>query len=460
MRLGNAIARGVLLALMMFAPLQVVRAEAIFYYYGLYQRLYQDSYLRPVVGGKYERQQNNYVSGVSYAYANPDYGIEAVNNEQWLYEFVEQDVVLSSLAFSWSKGCVYASIDGGAKFLQGCVGDYFGIYLIGNFYSRCMDTRDYIVRTTHTGNAPIEAPFKPTEFIPAPPDIGNLDSITPEIPADKTGTPPKIDAGVATIEITVKDNLNCNKPLEDFQIEVKNTIVPQSGSHKHFMSDTEKGSGKYTSSTPAWSSTAADDTRFFSKTDRNGEVTAEYQAGPYGVLEKIEVTVDEKESSKKHKADAELQIAIGPTLVPLESSGLTYVLAGSFGNNCDQQHNDGQNLRRSHYVTPQLYEMAQRMQDIYDVVVGGTLCFNDATLRYGGLFDAGTADRKAQCHESHRRGIDIDVNTHANFGCPDDLNAKAPRNGVQQFKKRILDSLVTTRLGGRKITESSLHYRF
>lgn len=50
------------------------------------------------------------------------------------------------------------------------------------------------------------------------------------------------------------------------------------------------------------------------------------------------------------------------------------------------------------------------LDGIYSHITSGRrLSLNDASLPYGGLFDKGQRAGRP-CHQSHRRGIDIDIN--------------------------------------------------
>lgn len=99
-------------------------------------------------------------------------------------------------------------------------------------------------------------------------------------------------------------------------------------------------------------------------------------------------------------------------------------------------------------------------------VNGIRLSLNDASLPFGGLLDNGTADRSSKCHETHRTGVDIDINTGKLARCPDPYNLLCPHgltlpsSPAGETREQLLTRIVQKELNGKKMMEGNLHYRF
>lgn len=396
------------LAISMGATLMLPRpAQAYAYtiYYGVFQHPYESfAYFSRMSNGVYERQDNAYISAYTQAIFSENFGYPPVEGEDWTFELSDSETnqLLGYISYYYSGGCLYVDVDGSHRIL-GCLADPSGDYsfhFIGTFATQCLETKAYHITASHAG---VKAPndnFEPTRFQPAQGEIvnGSLISIPPTLP----GT----NAATTTISVLVKDNLGCNVPLADIPISVKNTIVPQSGSHKHFSSDTEIGTGEYVVSLPPWTSSSDNNTNIGAVTDQEGLFTANYQAGILGVKENVKVTVTNPDTAEKLETIGKLEIKI-PGLVPLE--GGLYIVKGSYTSSCDIQHNDGPTARRSNYLTPGTLVNVESIANDYNIRFGRRLSFNDASLEFGGFFDNGS--RTNRCHKSHRVGIDIDLNS-------------------------------------------------
>lgn len=343
------------------------------------------------------------------------------NGEQWVFELFEQDtsLLLSSIVFEAQDYCLYTSVDGGPWQGIGCVGDPSQFYVIGTFYSRCLDTKQHFIRTTH-GNS-LDDSFVPTQFTPGAPTINPLGDVTPEVPDSyhSSGNIPGHAAGTVELTVEIKDNEGCDKPLPDVPVDLKNTIVSQSGSHLHFSGADLPGTGTYIAATPTWSSISFDKTRIAAQTDENGLLKASYLAGEFGVEEQLEATAHNRLNGTTISSSETYAIRV-PGLVPLDTSGI-HSLRGSYSTSCDIGHNDSQTARRSHYVTPFTKAKIAQLNTNYQAETGNSLCLNDASLVYGGFFDRGAGGRDEKCHSSHRLGVDIDVNTQPNSPCTENL---------------------------------------
>lgn len=343
--------------------------------------------------------------------------------------------------------------------------------------SQCWPDGKYKIEVEHDAIVIGRHNFQPTLFIPETPVItvtSNL--ISPAISASvdsrasSNSSLPAVQAGETDVTVKVTDNLNCGELLEGVTVTLTNTIVPDSASHKHFTSMTEAGTGEYISSVPVWTSINPDKNSIDVDTDVNGEVTATYKAGFYGVQETI--TAEVTDPTDGSVLSAEDTLAIKKNLVPLDTSGLLYSLRGSFGtsSSCnDQAHNDSATLRRSHYVTPIMRTRVLEMYDRFFIETGIRLSFNDASLQFGGIFDSGTGGRtdvrSNRCHLTHRQGVDIDVNVGGSAGCPDAYNLNCLANttlglGAKMKRREILNDIVENDMNGHRWREGSLHYRF
>ena len=252
----------------------------------------------------------------------------------------------------------------------------------------------------------------------------------------------------------------CHSGLRDRQATYRARIVPQSGSHKHFVSDAEIGTGKYTNSNPVILSSTDADTAITSTTDADGEFFAVYASGEWGVREKVTVTVTNPETNEGLETTGAFDIRV-PDLIPLKHDGSLYLLKGSYSGTCDQQHNDGPTSRRSHYLKTNVLNSIENVANDYFSRTGAKLSFNDASLEYGGFFDYGdNANRTKRCHKSHRRGIDIDINSI------DGLNRDIWFDfylGPNKCVILLFEDLERRAIihGGRRIVEdNSIHYRF
>ena len=457
-----------MLSLLMLSAPALSHAYGATYYYGIYQHLNAPfTNVTPIVNGSYDRQHNNFVSGLTRVVFATNYGFPPVENEEWRYEVkkVGTGEVLSYISFIWKQeqdyGCILVEVDGGGYFYIGCSYEIWQVYLVGSFYTRCFDTDQYEIATSHSGFLFDPNPFEPTPFQPGQATIngGSLTSIPPTLPPNNV-------AESTTLSVTVKDDKSCGKPLEDIPISVKNNIVPGSGSHLHFSFPEEIGTGRYVNADPVILTSSDSDTSITSTTDADGEFFAVYDAGVYGVSEKVTVTVTNPETGDELETSSTLDIKI-PGLVPLSdsNSGAPYIVAGSYSNDCDREHNDGHFIRRSHYLNETVLLSAEDMANEYLTRTNGTLSFNDASLEYGGFFDDGDSNhRSGACHVSHRQGIDLDVNHIDNSfnGTRNMFEDYATGvNGLGQPLISILNDIADI-VGAEKIREpgASIHYRF
>ncbi len=93
------------------------------------------------------------------------------------------------------------------------------------------------------------------------------------------------------------------------------------------------------------------------------------------------------------------------------------------------------------YVTPEMGVRLTTLNDYYRLWTGNHLSFNDASLPYGGFFgNAGGGGLDSRCHYSHRRGIDIDVNSEDWSGEYNLRTQIVERGGSKELLLNLVDS--------------------
>ncbi len=420
------------------------------------------------LNGTFDRERYQLVSGVMRAVIASEYGYVPVDGENWIYELLsESGETISILEYYYSDGGLYATIDKANTYFLGYLGDPSQFWLIGSFYSRCLEEGLYTVKVSHSGATVPDTFFTPTAFKPGTPEFGDIAPIKPYLPTDQVAS--KFGGGeaeIATIAVTIHDSLGCGKPLKDITVTFSNTIVPESNGHKHFSSSSEIGTGKYLSGTPSDGVLIWDEKYAISitgKTGENGQFSAEYQAGIFGVNEKVKAIIEDPDDEFS-TIEAETILAIRvPGLVPLDLSGDTYRVIGTFSSPCDLQHNDSHTARRSHYVRPYFRTTIQELNTRFHDDTGEHLCLNDASLQNGGFFDDGetTETRGGWCHRSHRAGIDIDVNRECTGINMNDTFSLVDEQGkqVKPIPKREYLDYLADKLHLFKAPEDPLHYR-
>lgn len=302
-----------------------------------------------------------------------------------------------------------------------------------------------------------------------------------------------------------KNGKNCEVPINNIPTEVSFSIKPSvgsyaNGSHKHFNDVNDYGTGKLTSASPPWQNISSNNTHANFITNEKGKIDVSYKAGFYGLTEIITTKITNPTTGNESGLQTEFDIKV-PDMIHIDTSGKTYKVAGTFRSPCDKQHNDkasGEG-RKSSFVTPHMKTLIEKLNATYYNELGHHLSFNDGSLEFGGVFDAGVDKRTADpCHKSHRKGIDIDVNSgyvkrvnkldsdgnaiiNEETGEPETVRAKVQPNCEDlpsiyknslncyvehgEFKQRrkrrdILDDLVKERVDGLiKIKEDPLHYR-
>lgn len=267
---------------------------------------------------------------------------------------------------------------------------------------------------------------------------------------------------MGSVTAVVRDHLGCNRPLEGVEVTLKNTIEPHGGGHTHFESSDEPGSGTY--APRQYGGTVSDAHAITGVRASDGIYQATYTAGVLGVGEKIEVTAslpkamdpfEEPAVSDQAEAGLDIRVEGLVELVPGENGEFVFRDGGT----CP--HPTGTpNVSTATWMTPELRSRPVVLAGLYTHLTDGTLSFNDASLPNGGFYDnQGGFGRNSGCHKSHRRGIDIDVNTKADGSGRAMHNITIPFRGREEKLVDLL-TLVAEDLHLEEIPEgNSLHYR-
>lgn len=319
-----------------------------------------------------------------------------------------------------------------------------------NMRITCQDPGAYKVETeTFQEITPYD--FQISDFIGLSPVVlSQPKNLTPMLPARTyaQGRLPAVQATSFTMEFEVKDNIGCNKPVQGKEIELLVTIVPESGSHLENTDPTKAGTGKFTGASPEGDTGEAHVTLI---TGSDGKASATYTAGVYGLKERLQVSSTDGNnvpvvSSKEF--DIKVNGLIALTGFPL--------LGNFYTSDCDKNHNTGESTGRlSTYVTSSTANKIGMLNFYYETFTGDSLCFNDASLAFGGYFDDGN---DGSCHASHRRGIDIDVNTVGS--CVTDMNQEVNYRGRPTKKRDVLIDIGTTIMNSWKSPYENMHFRY
>ncbi len=344
------------------------------------------------------------------------------------------------------------------------------------FGTLCLPEHDYALGALLAdGIAPGSPwPFRPTQFEPQIEGIGYTPIIRPYLPADTflTGHPlSAIEGGTSDIRTWVTDNLNCGEPLPDVQVKLLNRMTASDG-HNHFTGDNEPPGGKYVAisgnetleEAETHTITYRNSTENYTvvpgvagATNASGSFNARYKAGIYSGKEAIKVTASRPAASAKepmHADSVEVPLTIKvpdfvnmPHDIGYEDSTPIYTFAYKGG--CPH-------APEARYATQLMYAKVVGLATIYKATYGAGLSYNDASLAYGGFFD--NANRDVKCHQSHRRGIDIDINGL-------DLSKFDLREGTHSYDGEMVTGVrslefIANLLGMTRVEENpSIHFR-
>lgn len=386
----------------------------------------------------------------------------ATPGENWSWKWIEvtHNITLSEGQISYVGGEAYCWSSGTC----GAVAAW-GI----GISARCFDETEHRVELYHNGALVGSRLFKPTRFSPKIVGLTHQPAITPELPADnftaRYGYPlARQEGGKTDLYLRIMDNLGCQKPLKDVQVQVKNTILPGSGGHSHFTDADERGTGSYSALNPDDTfPDSADPTRILGKTNEQGKWRTEYAAGEFGLIEKIEISaVRPTESGDMERRDSTWSaVTINiPTVLTTPYNGVGGMVFAD-GGTCDHDPlpDDGYVESSARYMSIPLASRLVILDGIYSYITNGRhLSLNDASLPYGGLFDKGQRTGRP-CHQSHRRGIDIDIN-HEDAQEIDIRSVVTMVNGELMTLKRWLINFGPHLSLYQVIEDNSLHFRF
>lgn len=319
------------------------------------------------------------------------------------------------------------------------------------------------VATAGAGGTLGDFPFAPTEFPLGVPQFDVLASeLYPDIPGVATPPTQTVMQLQALDGIVRPSGGNCGQPLAGVPVTLTATVVPQTGSHLHFTSAAEPAKGKFIEIPFALppQTVSPDGTMLTSSTDGFGSLAAAYGAGLYGVRESVRAEADDLTYGGTKESIDEMTTRVAG-LVPLDTTSALYTLRGGFAAPCDTGHNDTGTQRRSHYVTPPMRDFIGTLAGRFYRFEGVKLSLNDASLQFGGFFDDGIGS--AQCHASHRYGIDIDVNETSPDYAPcvggSGLKCAATHPAFVGMSRRAALEVIAKELKAKPIIEPTIHYR-
>lgn len=179
--------------LLSYSP--AARAYAYTTWYGVFQHpneVFQNASL--IRDGIYQRQENGWISGYMQAIFSEQYGYPPVEGEDWTFELhdTQSNELLGYVSYYYSGECLYVDVGDTNPVLLGCLSDPGGdyvFYFIGTFNTRCLETRPYHVKASHSDATVPDTHFEPTRFQPDIPLIegGSLQMVKPRLRYETSG---------------------------------------------------------------------------------------------------------------------------------------------------------------------------------------------------------------------------------------------------------------------------------
>lgn len=401
--------------------------------------------LAPDHDGRYDRYFD-YSFGAKVIFSDPLYDEDGnylvTPGESWTWRWdridLPQKVYEGSVTYlggdgmCWSNGTCGPSRDW-----------YYGI----NW--PCMPEGRYRVSVTHNGSPMGSGDYRPTRFGPAFLEIMHPAALRPALSAEGQGA-----WGFYTV--TATDDFGCGQPIEGTEAAINSFVADGDTNHAHMRQ--EVGTGKFLAA-PGFEATivGAPPTTIVGTTDANGRFLARYQAGQHGVKEKFVTKLSRPADGDDPQLD-------GPTLessIDLKVAGLGEITSA----NAQVVFADGGKCPHEpypHWLTPGAMLRMRSMAYVYNYFSGRMLSLNDASVAYGGVIDNNRDKgygRDATCHDSHRRGVDTDVNKKDSAG----QNIRVTTvnvAGKDWIAIDLLDNLADAYGGSRVAEEGSIHYRF
>lgn len=331
----------------------------------------------------------------------------------------------------------------------------------------CASEGRYRIKVLFNGSLVGQDEFSPTRYTPVIYGVAAKDSISPKLLGDNFASKymqtinPESTLVFVQVAGIAGNKQQCLTPLPDATVKISNTITPSSGGHDHFSSNNELGTGTYT---PLGSSDildpgnlATNGTVIEGKSLSDGSFYTFYTAGDFGVNETLTVearrdatTIDDERKSDPVTYTIDIK---APNLVELPEGILDGQFSFRYGGSC--VHNP-----TARWVVSGLKTRLIIMDALYKNKFGHRLSFNDASVKFGGVFDNGkNGGRDSLCHKSHRRGNDIDVNSadeiKENIRTVEYLDNKVSR------PRLLFVTDLAEKLGLKKVREEgSIHYRY
>lgn len=338
----------------------------------------------------------------------------------------------------------------------------------------CAGEGRYKIKVLFNGGDIGESDFIPTRYTPVIHDVQfTNESIRPKLPGDNFASKymSTIEADGTYVVTLVKgvagNQKQCLISLPNTTVKLSNTITPGSGGHAHFSSNNELATGSYGAlfpddkvdpDTPDTYGTVIE-----GKTHSDGIYFAFYEAGEFGVKEAVTVEARRDATPIHPKLKSEpitktIDIK-APDLVEMPQG----VADGEFKFNNGTTCNHNPTAR---WVVPQMKSRLLLLDALYKNKFGHRLSFNDASVKFGGKFDNNTGTeenpkpggRDSLCHQSHRRGNDIDVNSADENN--ENIRTESYLENDIPFTRLEYVTTTAIKLGLEKVVEGPIHYRY
>lgn len=437
--------------------------KALSQFVGPLQLRTSDNTIKPIVNETLERHTHPYLGDIQeitvLRYADealPDDG------DKWIYEIQDEQgraVASLELTYSADTNCLVAGTSPVVCNFSLLPGEYgWKAHRIDFWWDfSCADTAGYSLSVTEPATTSTSFAFHPSRFRPKVYYVNIEPTIQPLLPGDSFGSQPtkRIEAGVSPVMTLISDDAGCLRALAGVSVRLKMNVDNGSGaaSHTHFTSEDEPGTGTFVTANGAGlddRAINAQGTEIEGETDEYGAVRAHYKGGIFGVPERLTATARIEELSPQDpaaevQAQAETHIRVSG-LRQLPEQGENHSFNFTPSNPC--KHSPSPT-----WLTDTTAQKVSALARIYRDSYGVQISYNDASLPYGGFFDR--ESRTNRCHTSHRRGIDIDVNSG------DLAGTKLRTHREEDGRTRLLHLDDIARLLGfeRIIEKASIHYR-
>lgn len=216
---------------------------------------------------------------------------------------------------------------------------------------------------------------------------------------DRTTTEPSTNLGL-TVTVENQDHQPPKKPVP---VKISLKVDSTSGGHDH--GDSTRPRGGINNKDCVSDDTCV--TLSVGGTGSSGSTSITFNSRDASGEHTITATCDKCSNGPQ---DAKVKVMV-EGLVPIPASQ-SYALTDSGGNviggEQSKPHHD------NHYLTAGAIAKLEKMAEIYKSVInpGQRLYLNDASLKWGGLFDVGSISWKKP-HTTHRRGVEIDIRAAA-----------------------------------------------